>query len=613
MNKKKIIPILFLSFVGILVWSILWSIWTFFTSANFEWTLNDRKMYRFQSEAFQNTSSEQFRLKGTGLETKINAVLNFRVLSVEKERVKLAFQFSPFEMEIGGKRMPALEELNSVMFLMEWDRDGNIMRMIFPSEVAKKDEALITQNLLLFQSIIIGSRRNWMTKEDDTLGRFTAKYNYKDGKILKSKLRYLKIFDEDGDRNTPDDEDLKSNIQISYSEYDLEKKGSWIRKGTVREQGELSVSQFDIQYRKNAVLEVIPFQPDLKLAIWADGMTFDEAAARLTEKPKKELSIQEEADKKRIALEYKGQDILSVYNKYFSSQEKFTDLSNMEKMREYLANFPDESAKIPDMLLKGQIRGPQVMEIIHLLASVGHREAQSAIVKIFSSPAQSANAKMQALAGVHEIRYPNDETLGALWSVYEDRKTEQNRDYSNTAVLALGSAASNLKKKESSAKIKERITAEIKAADKDKDSSRTAVLINSAGNTGDSSLLPEIKKYVSSEDKIVRTSLYDSLGNFKDKESLNLLQNGIEKETSPEARTKIMQSLLRRPADDETVKKAVSVLPKEQDPNTRNYILQYMIQNRKSISDFKEKMKAALEKESFENNRDLILKAMHSE
>ncbi|HMY66024.1 MAG TPA: hypothetical protein PL163_05195, partial [Leptospiraceae bacterium] len=65
--------------------------------------------------------------------------------------------------------------------------------------------------------------------------------------------------------------------------------------------------------------------------------------------------------------------------------------------------------------------------------------------------------------------------------------------------------------------------------------------------------------------------------------------------------------------DDETVKKAVSVLPKEQDPNTRNYILQYMIQNRKSISDFKEKMKAALEKENFENNRDLILKAMHSE
>ncbi len=610
MNKKKIISILALSFAGILAWSI----WTFFTRANFEWTKDDRKMYKFQSEASQNTSSEQFPLKNTGFDTKIRAVLNFRVLSVEQERVKLAFQFSPFEMEIGGKRIPALEELNSVMFLTEWDRNGNIIRMIFPSEVAKKDEALVVQNLLLFQSIIIGSRRNWITKEEDSLGYFTAKYNYKDSKILKSKLKYLKIFDEDAERNTADDADLKSNIQISYSEFELEKKGSWIRKGKVREQAEISVNQFDIQYRKNAVLEVIPFQPDLKLAIWADNLNFDEAVTRMTEKPKKELSIQEEADRKRIALEYKGQDIRSVYNKYFSNSEKFTDLANMEKMKEYLANFPDEAAKIPDMLLKGQIRSHQVMEIIHLLASVGHKQAQSAIVSIFSSASQSANAKMQALASVHELRNPNDDTLAALWSVYENRKTEQHRDYSNTAVLSLGSAASNLKnRKESSAKIKERITSEIKASDKDADNGKTAVLINSAGNTGDSSLLPEIRKYISSEDKTVRSSLYDSLGNFKDKESLNLLQNGIEKETSPEGRTKIMQSLLRRPADEQTVKKAAGALSGEQDPNTRNHILQYMIQNRKNIPDFKDRMKTALEKEIFENNRDLILKAMYSE
>lgn len=608
-QKKKLITVLLIVSIGILVWSI----WTFFTNAHFEWIKNDRKMYRFQSEASQTTVSEQFNLQSSGFDTKINAILNFRVLSVEKERVRLAFQFSPFEMEIGGKRMPVLENLNSVLFLSEWDLNGNIRRMIFPSEISQKDETLVTQNLLLFQSVIVGSRKKWISKEEDSLGRFIAKYNYTGGKILKSKMRYLKIFSEDSDRSS-DDENLKSNIQVSYLEFELEKKSSWIRKGSVREQGELSLNQFEIKYRKNAVLEAIPFQPDMKLPIWAENLTFDEAVAGMTEKPKKELSIQEEADRKRIELEYKGQDIQSVYNKYFINSEKFTDLANMEKMREYLAAFPAETEKIPEMLLKGQIRGHRVMEIIHLLASVGHKEAQSALIKIFSGPSQSANAKMQAIASVLEIRNPNEDILTALWSVYERRKSEQDRDYSSTAILALGSAASNLKnRKDASSQIKEKIASEIREADKEKDSGRTAVLISAVGNTGDSSLLSEISRYASSENRIIRTSLYDSLGNFKDKESLNLLQNGIEKETSPEGRTKIMQSLLRRTADEQTVRKAAGALSVEQDPNTRNHILQYMIQNRKNIPDFKDRMKTALEKENFENNRDLILKAMYSE
>ncbi len=291
MNKKKIIPILFLSFVGILVWSIIWSIWTFFTSANFEWTKDDRKMYKIQVETSQSTADQSVMI------TKINAVMNFRVLSVEKERVKLAFQFSPMEILIDGKRQTALEEISSMMFLTEWDRDGNIMRMIFPSEVSKKDEAFTVQNLLLFQSIITGSRRSWLNKEDDSLGRFTAKYDYGEGKILKSKLKYLKIFADESDRSA-DDPTVKSDIQNSLTELELEKKGSWIRKGTVREKSEISSDRIKIQLDRKADLDVIPFQPDSKLSIWADNLSFEETVARFTEKPKNEKSAQDKEEPK---------------------------------------------------------------------------------------------------------------------------------------------------------------------------------------------------------------------------------------------------------------------------------------------------------------------------
>ncbi len=223
---------------------------------------------------------------------------------------------------------------------------------------------------------------------------------------------------------------------------------------------------------------------------------------------------------------------------------------------------------------------------------------------------------MQALAGFQEVRSPSEDSANALWKIYESRKTEQDRDYSNTAILALGTVALHTKNQEVAgkeslpAKIKTRIFSELSTSSKDP--IKLAVLLDATGNTGDSSLFPKIKDYAKSEDKIARSSLYSALGNFKDKDSLGFLKSHVTKEESSEGRIKIMQSLLQRKGDREVAKTVQDSVQIESDINVRQYMLEYLIQNKNDVSDYKKTLEKLLETETNESNRELIYTGIHS-
>ena len=125
----------------------------------------------------------------------------------------------------------------------------------------------------------------------------------------------------------------------------------------------------------------------------------------------------------RLEQEYKGENFQTIYTKLFKNPNQFTDLANMEKMKEFLKHFPEEALKVPDLLLKGKISGNHIIEIIHLLATTGHKQSQSALVSILSNKVQSAHSRMQALAGFQEVTNPVEDSAIALWKVYESRKT----------------------------------------------------------------------------------------------------------------------------------------------------------------------------------------------
>ena len=350
--------------------------------------------------------------------------------------------------------------------------------------------------------------------------------------------------------------------------------------------------------------------------IWKDNFNFEEVKFQMTKEKKNPLSIWEEAEQKRLEKEYQGENFQSLYSKLFKNPNQFTDLANMEKMKAYLKHFPEEALKIPDLLIKGKISGNHIIEVIHLLATTGHKESQSALVSILSNKEQTAHARMQALAGFQEVRNPSEDSANALWRIYEFRKTEQDRDYSNTAVLALGTVALHTKQQEIAGKdslpvkIKSRILSELSQSNKDP--IKLAVLLDATGNTGDSSLFPKIKEYAKSEDKVARASLYSALGNFKDKDSLDFLKNNVTKEESPEGRIKIMQSLLHRKGDKDVAKTIQDSVQIESDVNARQYMLQYLIQNKNDVTDYKKTLEKLLETETNESNRELIYTGIHS-
>ncbi len=618
MNFKntKIIKYL-LGFLTIIFGGVL--ILVFFFSpkkANLNWKEADKKMYKVLVKSNQDTSSAQFGLYNSTFTQRVEAILNFRVLEYSNGKVKLAFQFTPLEISLDEKRIPVLEKLNSQLFLAEWSKDGSVIEWVFPSTISKKDEIGILQNLLYFQVIILGDKKKWISEESDSLGTFIAKYNTKSDQILKAKVKYTQIHSQDDNSSENPDKPFQSNIQLSYSEIYADKKESWLISSNLREKAEISGSSFHINISREASLEQIPFVPDNSLDIWKENLKYEDAKFQMTKEQKKSLSIWEEAEQNRIEQEFKGENFQSIFQKLFKNPKEFTDLAKMEKMKEYLKHFPEEASKVPDLILKGKISGNHILEIIHLLATTGHKESQTALVNILSNKTQSAHARMQAIAGFQEVKNPLEESANALWKVFESRKTEQDRDYSNTALLALGTVALHTKLQEIAGKdslptkIKSRILSEL--ARSSNDPNKLAVLLDASGNTADSSLFPKIKDYVKSEDKITRSSLYSALGNFKDKDSLDFLKNNISKEESPEGRIKIIQSLIQRNGDKEVTKTIQDSIQKESDTNARQYMLQYLIQNKQDVSDYKKTLEKLLETETNEYNRELIYNGIYA-
>ncbi len=601
------------SSLGLLSIFLCFHVYQFFQIAEFHWKENDKKMYQIEIKSFQNMNSEQLAMIDSSLEVSTKGILNMRVMEVESSKIKIAFQFSSLEMKAGGVRQIALETIASHPFLGEWTKDGKIIRWILPYNIALKDEMLVLQNLLLFLTEISGDRKKWITKESDSFGEFIAKYNYKSGKILKSKVKYQKVSVEDlGDLET---EKFTSNIQVSYAEFVLDEKNSWIQSGKLKERFELTGNLFEVDASREASIQEIPFQPDPEVAIWKDPLKFEDLYNRFTKEPKKKLSIWEESKRMELEKEFRNRDFISIVRQFLPDPNRFSDLPSLEKLRDYLNVFPEEALKVPGLIQSQKIRGHQIMEVLYILAKLGHKEAQVALVSISRDTNQDYHARMQSISNFHEVKYPIDSIAPTLWEVYKSRNTDKEKDLSNTAILALGSISSRTQQLSAngiseSDEIKNKLLKELEISSKDKD--KTSVLLSAIGNTNDSSLLPKIKDNIQSEDKMVRAAFFDAISNFPSKEAKDILKDRLSKEESFEARNKIIKGLLQKEGDPETLKQVFDSLLQENDANNRSYMIQYLIQNKGHSSDYQNSLKQILEKEGNSTNRELIYKGLYS-
>jgi hypothetical protein len=574
----------------------------------------DKKQYKLIYNSSQTSSSPQLGISDTHLNIRYEGILNFKILEIKDKLVQIAFQFSENKLQIGDKRIEHLEKIQSQFFIGTWTEEGEILEWVTPYTISKKDEFLLLQNLLLFQLSIAGDKIKWTHKEEDSLGEFIAKYNSKSDRILKSKIKYTKIRSEDID-SSQEESNFQSNIQISYYEFFPDSKKSWLKNANFKEKAEINGNSFEIKLNREGSLEEIQFNPDLNLLIWKLDSNYEELKSQLTKETKKELSISEEAENQRLEQEYKKETFLSMFQKNFSNPNQFTDLMKMEKMKEFLNFHKEEALKIPDYLIQDKIKGNQVIEIIHLLATTGHKESQMALQKIMSNKAQSANARMQSIVAFQEVRNPNSESIESLWKIYESRNSLQERDYSNTALLALGTASLNLKKNMSSEKenlsnqIKQRLVKEIQ--NKNIETNKIPVLIDSIGNTCDSNLFSKIKDFSNSDNKIIRSSVYNSAANFKDKDSLEFLRTSLKSEESPEGRSKIIESLVRRNSKGDS-KLVNEILTKEEDINVRKKMIEFLILNKEENPDLKKNLETILEKETNDSIRDLLYQGIYA-
>jgi hypothetical protein len=73
-----------------------------------------------------------------------------------------------------------------------------------------------------------------------------------------------------------------------------------------------------------------------------------------------------------------------------------------------------------------------------------------------------------------------------------------------------------------------------------------------------------------------------------------------------------MQSLIHRQGDKDVVKTIQDSISTESDINARQHMLQYLIQNKKDVTEYKKTLEKLLETETNESNRELIYNGMYS-
>lgn len=604
-NRKNIINIVSLSLVLILIGYGIYNI-----HKGIEWKAGSQQLYRIEINTIIKNINLMTKAETSNIE-KITGNLNFKIFSIDSGIVKAGLQFSELEIDNSGKRSEFLENIFSTFFLCEFKKDGTPIAFYFDNNIAKEDEVLISNIIREFQLVIPWiSIGDWSTNEKDSIGEFTAEYSESGNEIIKKKMNYSKITQIAGNPNG----NIGVNIIFSKLNIIPSVASSWIEQAYGKENIEMVFKNSDfvfMQASKDYSLEMIPFEPDMKLSIWTNEDTYDEIKSAFFKGEKNSQSLTNNLYEAYLRNKLKNENYNTVINKFLKGYGSRIDLK--ELLIDYLTIHPEEAYKTSILLKNSNIDQSKRIDVIQALSFSNTLKAQELLNKITNDNTYKSILRLYAVIGIGQMKYPTSDSVMNLMNISRQKKDtgEFTEDISNSAILALGSISYSLKG------INENIVNDINGEliSRLKSASTPAELstiVLAMGNTKNEDFTPEIIPQLSSEDSNLRAMAAYSLRDMSDDKSLSSLLGTLGKEESTNVKDFILTSLSNRKASDESINCIKNAVAKENDKGTRYNMYKYLIANKDQYSSIEGFLRENLENGLSNKERVLIYKSLYS-
>jgi hypothetical protein len=214
-----------------------------------------------------------------------------------------------------------------------------------------------------------------------------------------------------------------------------------------------------------------------------------------------------------------------------------------EKMRALLIVQPSKAREFAQTITDFQPHTRAFALIPHILAVAGTPESQNELVQLLDQYSDQKQAKWNILTQFGQIDEPTVETLQFV-SSWVDK--EQDADYRDMTVLALGSLAGARQDESVAQDVLSKIADQIQNTTQEDE---LKILLGSLGNAGWVGSLDIARKFLASSSETMRIEAVQMIRFVRTEEALRLIQETAEKDSSVNVREKAVRMLrFQRPS-----------------------------------------------------------------
>ena len=588
----------------------------------FTWLAGEEKMYSFSIDTTVNQKQSVPGMPGGETKALLTGVLNMKVFSVTPDVVRLGFQASDIHYLQAGQESPDFARLYGSFFMAEFDRHGKPLRFIVNNSVARDEEQILTALVRTFQAVVHPPffGRTWTVEEDDANGTFTADYRVTGSHTFtKKRVKYTSVKAKAGGAAS-----MKPDIGNSHWRIAVSNSSSWLSSAEIQEQLSFSVEGGMLGFSSGvqASLKTVPLAPDRNLDLYRT-VSFDEGMKNLLTGSKKELPFWKEHERRAIAEAYANvrlEDLLMLFRGL--KDDARINYDSKQALQNLLSIHPDEALRIPALLKSSAYGTSAKTALMTVLALDGSPQSQRALLMISTDRAQDQQYRIGALAsfGMLESRPVTQETVTALEAFYRAQGTDINeRIVANAALLALGQLSS-VQAPLDDPEVRRRVEAakgtigmELKTVSGMEDKSRVSSIFYAAGNSRAPEFVPALRGYLGTGDSMLRSYAAEALKYMPGEAATAALKQQLAAEPDDGVKRSIMESMTERPFDSGVMAQIANDLSGRASSDLRGAMLTYLVEKRKDIPDYKERLNKVLEFETSDTNRRLIYRALYTD
>ncbi len=493
--------------------------------------------------------------------------MTLKVYKKDENAYYIAGQIFPTK-NIIGRQKAELHFLATKPFLFKMDFSGNITKIQLRKGADKSTLKFVERIIRSMEVILPATRqKTWNVNGKDSLGTFNATYAVRSDwdstvKVNRVKHKYITSESLSAPKSISNKKSKKSKLEqrviSSQMNAELNLDQSWITKLYLQEiiQTTLNnklISQGDVKANYTAIKEVPLHTIPATLKDLMGELNDTTYLASLPYQPKNNTS-------NHTSLV----QALEAYLKLNRGNSR----AAYEDIMDFLRLHPQASYELVEILEQADrdgensnIKTIQKTKLWHLLALVGHAEAQDALLKAFENQNLLHYSRVSALTALFSLQTPSVKTSQRLLEMHDslahfDEPTEG--ILHSTSLFAYGAMGNPKRKNEEVKKITSEVLIDKILSTDDPIYKRQ--IITAIGNHGGSNLLESIESVIQDDSEQVRGAAFKALRHMGTQEARNTLMVYYEEETSINVKLYALKALNVMPVHDDLVKWSVDQL-----------------------------------------------------